>query len=62
MGQRKAKRKKLKEKKERTKKRVLARRKVTREQAKLEKEVERIKWQNREKLKPLGKIIVEPPE
>lgn len=53
MGHEKRKQKKLRQKKEKAKRRVLARRKVIREKAKLEKEVERIKWENRERLTPI---------
>jgi len=45
--------KKLRAKKERAKRRVLARRKAIREDNKLNKEVERIKWKNRERIKPV---------
>ena len=55
MGQRKTKLRKLKQKKERAKKRVLIRRSAIREEARLKKEIERIKWENREKIKPFRK-------
>jgi len=53
MTKEKRKQKKLRQKKERAKRRVLARRKVTRDKAKLEKEVKRIQWENRERLTPV---------
>ena len=44
---------KLRAKKERAKRRVVARRKRIREENKLQKEVDRIKWENRERIKPI---------
>ena len=51
-------RKRLAKKKKREKeahKRVLQRRKYIREQAKLEKEIEDLKWENRDRLTPIRK-------
>tara|TARA_B100000676_G_C17776397_1_gene679478 strand:+ start:166 stop:342 length:177 start_codon:yes stop_codon:yes gene_type:complete len=44
---------KLRAKKERAKRRVAARRKRIREENRLQKEVDRIKWENRERIKPI---------
>ena len=55
MGQKKTKLRKLKKKKERAKKRILSRRSAIREESRLKKEVERIQWENREKIEPFRK-------